>query len=474
MGAMGADDSGAPTQSASAEYCIPGDASHCAPPVARWDFEEGAGSTVYDASGNGNNGTLVNSPAWVTGKVGKALEFDGENEYIITESLASSPNTETLSLWLYAKDTGVIVSELGQQAINSGYHYTKIGLNTNNELKANIWNCNNDLTFGTINLNQWYFATLVYDGTAEKAYLNGEFKDSYTCSRSAPSTQYLAFAATDSQSGGGFDDTGYFQGKIDDIRLYDYARTPAQIAWDYNRGAPVGHWKFDECQGTTAHDASGNGNHGTINIGSSVPQTTVGTCSAPTDGTGAWYNGREGWINSAMSFDGVDDWVSVSDNNNHFDFGTGNFTFAAWIYKPSGGKTSPGIISKNANPGYKFNLNAGTGLYLGIYDGSWHNYVSVSGIVKNNSWQYVAITADRGGDVGYFVNGELKDTDNISGTALVNLSNSSSLRIGDDSWCRAYYCGQFDGFIDDVRIYNYALTEEQVKLLYNEGAVSFR
>ena len=466
MGAMGTDDSGNPTQAASAEYCIPGDASTCSAPVARWDFEEGSGTTADDTSDNNNHGTLVNGPTWVTGKVGKALEFDGENEYIITESLASSPNTETLSLWLYAKDTGVIVSELGQQAINSGYHYIKIGLNTNNELKANIWNCNNDLTFGTINLNQWYFATLVYDGTAEKAYLNGEFKDSYTCSRSAPSTQYLAFAATDSQSGGGFDDTDYFQGKIDDIRLYDYARTPAQIAWDYNRGAPVGHWKFDECQGTTAHDASGNENHGTINIGSSAPQTTVGTCSAPTDGTGAWYNGKEGRINGAMSFDGEDDYMEISQPS--VQTSPNLFTVSAWV-NPSNHDSrfiTPNSVGIDQYIGYE---GSNQRIYINVAESADTNErrrYSASGSVPISSWTHWAISLDNK-DLEIYINGKLDSEYNEE----IDIAGwTGNWRIGQ----RGNNSFWYEGKIDDLRIFNYALTDEQVKLLYNNGAVSFR
>src|SRR3989344_5236105 len=45
--------------------------------VGYWKFDEGTGTSAGDSSGNGNTGTLVNSPSWVTGKVGGALSFDG-------------------------------------------------------------------------------------------------------------------------------------------------------------------------------------------------------------------------------------------------------------------------------------------------------------------------------------------------------------------------------------------------------------
>ena len=43
--------------------------------------------------------------------------------------------------------------------------------------------------------------------------------------------------------------TQQYQGKIDQVKLFNYARTQAQIAYDYNRGGPIAHYKFDECRG---------------------------------------------------------------------------------------------------------------------------------------------------------------------------------------------------------------------------------
>ena len=56
--------------------CIPGDTSTCDPPVGQWNFDEKSGTTAYDTSGNGNDGTLTNGPSWARGKFGSALSFD--------------------------------------------------------------------------------------------------------------------------------------------------------------------------------------------------------------------------------------------------------------------------------------------------------------------------------------------------------------------------------------------------------------
>jgi len=64
--------SGRMIQSASAEETL----------LAYWKFDEGSGTTAGDSSGNGNDGTLVNGPTWVSGRHGMALSFDGVDDYV--------------------------------------------------------------------------------------------------------------------------------------------------------------------------------------------------------------------------------------------------------------------------------------------------------------------------------------------------------------------------------------------------------
>jgi len=50
--------------------------------VAYWKFDEGSGTTAFDSSGNGLNGTLMGDTQWAAGKMGGALEFDGDGDYV--------------------------------------------------------------------------------------------------------------------------------------------------------------------------------------------------------------------------------------------------------------------------------------------------------------------------------------------------------------------------------------------------------
>ena len=50
--------------------------------VGWWWFDDGVGTTAADSSGYKNNGTLTNGPMWVAGKFGKAMQFDGVDDYV--------------------------------------------------------------------------------------------------------------------------------------------------------------------------------------------------------------------------------------------------------------------------------------------------------------------------------------------------------------------------------------------------------
>ncbi|MGQ3684054.1 MAG: alkaline phosphatase, partial [Candidatus Loosdrechtia sp.] len=76
--------------------------------LAYYRFDEGAGTSAADASGNGNNGTLFNGPVWTTGKINSALSFDGVNDYVeVPNSASLNPvNFVTVSAWIYPTAPG--------------------------------------------------------------------------------------------------------------------------------------------------------------------------------------------------------------------------------------------------------------------------------------------------------------------------------------------------------------------------------
>ena len=68
-------------------------------PVAEWHFDEGTGNIVKDSSGNGNDG-IIYSATWVDGKFGKALSFDGVDDYVDVTGPTGTFNELTIETWV--------------------------------------------------------------------------------------------------------------------------------------------------------------------------------------------------------------------------------------------------------------------------------------------------------------------------------------------------------------------------------------
>ena len=190
---------------------------------------------------------------------------------------------------------------------------------------------------------------------------------------------------------------------------------------------------FEEISGTTVADASGNGNHGTIKEAVRISA------------------GRYG---KALKFDGVNDWVTVNDGAS-LDLSTG-LTLEAWVYPQSvtsGGKT---VILKEQSGGAVYNLYSTEDANVPISSFNDGSYRVISGPdqLPVNQWTHLVATYD-GQVQQLYVNG-IK----VSEQAQNGLIQQSTgvLRIGGNSVWGEF----FKGYIDEVRIYNRALTATEV------------
>ncbi|MDO8429063.1 MAG: DUF2341 domain-containing protein [Candidatus Daviesbacteria bacterium] len=470
LGAL-SDNSTYQKQAANQEYCIPGDTTSCVAPVARWDFEEGTGTSAYDESGNGFIGTLTNSPTWKSGKIGKAINFAGGTDIVsitdTTGSVIDLTTAQTFAAWIYPTSTAAYDPIFGKVPVGtaSGYEFANSSGTLRTFLRAAAGNC--DYSAGTLTANTWQYVVSTYDGTNVRHYINGVLSGT---SGSCPNGSDVNDTAL--YIGGRVSDSSTFAGKIDNPKIFNYARTAAQVAWDYNRGAPVGWWKLDDCQGTTAYDDSRNGNnatngnHGTITIGATGANTAVGTCTTPTDGTGAWYDGVAGKRNYSLQFDGTDDYVSIADPaSGILDFGTGDFSVSAWVKTST---ASSRILAKGGggNPLYQLTVDANgkAGFYIRGTEGNSATSTSTTTITDGN-WHLVT-GVHSGTNIMVFVDGILQDTDaETAGT----VDNAIALFIGQFGGSSLWFTGQ----IDDIKVFNYALTATQIKTLYSGFAVFY-
>ena len=253
-------------------------------------------------------------------------------------------------------------------------------------------------------------------------------------------------------------------GKLDAIRIFDYARSPAQIAYDYNRGGPVAWYKFDECTEATVNDASGNANNGTITIGASGSQTSTGTCGTSTT-TEAWNNGTTGKRNASVNLDGNDDYVATSAFSPLATAAvtTTKASWGGWFY-PTSSAASLTLMEKATE--FRLTTSASSFPLCGIYySAAFNDATAGSTALTLSAWNHVMCTYD-GANIKTYLNGSLVGT-----TAQTNniTAASSILYMGQNSSNAQRVTGQ----LDDLRVYNNALTAPQIKTLMNEGAVRF-
>ena len=492
-GSVGTDSSGNPSNSYDRELCVPGDTATCNAPKGHWRFDEGAwindDSTLSVKDSSGNEYHLRSGPAGSgptgaeIGKFGYAGYFDGVNDYLQEPTNADlSINTEdfTLSGWLYKAtpaSTDVIVAKKATTtATDPGYY---LYVSSTGFLRFYISDGTDQLLLSdptAMPLNQWAHVGVVVDRDSSAntdIYVNGIKRgSSLTCSPCSPTGTIADIGninpvtATDFTVGAQPAGNTNYEGRIDNLILYTYARTPQQINWEYNRGEAIYNYKFNECSGNTANNSGLNSNGTAVGVNLTIyPQasgnTTVGTCAGSANEM--WYGGTDGKFNGSLDFDGTDDYLA-SANTVLFTSATSqpynNFSFGAWV-NPATNPTSDTIIHKNNE--FRLTTNSSNIPQCEIYYGSWQTAAVATTALSTSTWSHVFCTYD-GSNIKIYVNGELKGTQ--AETDSVYSTSATALNIGRDSAGSGY----FDGKIDEVTIHSTALNATLVKLLYNENA----
>ncbi len=432
--------------------------------VGWWTFDgkDVVNGVVKDVSGQGNNANLFSiatSTFYTQGMIGQAGNFDGVNDQASTTNTGfPDPATSDYSVSAWIRPTTV-----------SGGTNPRIftyATDTNNGIKlilANgscpgkvVWepkkagvNYGGCANTTLLSPNIWYYlvGTFISSSNTQKLYVNGVSQTFSGFSGGLPTQVNTGFIGATS---------GFFPGKIDDLRLYNRALTAAEALKLYNttKGSKtdisqpgpanlnqglVGWWTFDgkDITNGRANDISGQGNHGNlVNIATST-----------------FY--AQGKVGQAFNFDGSNDQITTAS-----DFiGTTAITASAWVYPRTLGQSSTGRIIDNG----KFIVEMNTSNKISFSsDGSTLADAANSGIILN-AWNFVTITRNTSGTANIYINGALSGTANqTSGTPV---GGSTNVIIGNNNAASR----TFDGVLDGVRIYNRVLTAGEITMLYSIG-----
>ena len=426
--------------------------------------------TEVDRSGNGNTGTLENmtqSGAPTVGKIGQALNFDGTDQYIDTNDFSSlgGATHASLSFWVKWNDGNVMIIRgvdgyrFGVEFFGSSYLSVVV------EDGATSY----PNTTYTTNYGQWVHFVMTYDGTQSgldrvKLYADGQ-PLTLTAGGADPASSLTSgspsypFSIGLRYSGG----VHYSELPTDDVRIYDRTLSQAKLHQLYNLGAGthvntssvnlqrgssvanglVGYWTFDgsDISGSTIYDLSGNGNNG----------TNKAACRPLAN-----------WGRRSISME-VRRYISLPD----VPALTPNFPFSVtfWVkpvsYDPSwqGSVVLPGQVGDE-------------GVAVGITSsgGAWAQYGNSSDYYDQhsaatcalNSWCFV--TAVFGGPYAteIYVNDSPSDGTTAGGAS--SLTYGSAL-----GYLGQNYSSAGNQSLDDVRVYNRALSASEVQYLYNMG-----
>jgi len=436
--------------------------------VGHWTFDgKDMTPNVRDRSGQGNHGNLANFTSTTTsiGRIGQALEFDGSNDYVNAGSGSSLDNLSTITIaaWIYPTGWGGgaygRITDKGQKVFyldntGSGGRVETMTFYQFFSGSDGYWYAQQS----SIKLNQWQHVVLTYNSSATgnnpKFYLNSTSKT--LTKGSTPTGSADSDAASNlfvGDNGGG---TRAFQGKMDDLRIYNRILSADEISRLYELGATtyvnttitsnpnlenglVGHWTFDGQDMTpNVRDRSGQGNHGGLILGASGNTATTTAIGA---------------IGQALEFDGVDDYVQLP----VIALGGDTGTMGGW-FKSSTTTGSHRFVGR-------YWQQHSVGLYNGNYGGYWNNTAVNSGIAIDTEWHHLMMTYDGslGSDnIKLYLDGTAIKTVDVTGS---NLNEDIDWQIGAHGDAGMYWNGQ----IDDVRIYNRALSAAEIKRLYNLG-----
>ncbi|HUT29408.1 MAG TPA: LamG domain-containing protein, partial [Sedimentisphaerales bacterium] len=212
----------------------------------------------------------------------------------------------------------------------------------------------------------------------------------------------------------------------------------------------LGHWKLDEGTGTFAEDSSSYDNHGTL-------ETTD-------EGGYSWVTGR---IGNAVEFGGGR--VKVPDTND-LKPDTNQVSVSAWIYIREDMSSARVVVKgKNDHESYEMEVDDDDTFVFQFRDANHvkHKRYEVNDVVWPDDWIHVAGTYD-GSTIACYINGQLgeaKDINNPYGLARCPIDDPG-LAIGNEPDANE---SAFEGTIDDVRVYNYGLSQAEVAWLATDG-----
>ncbi len=402
------------------------------------------GNTI-DISGNGHDGTINGNAALVPDRFNspdRAFTFPDQSSSI---SLANTTGLDldtgfTINVWIKYKSGGtkIFVCKHVCGFVN-GFLF---GIDTDNQITLWIGQSGwaQVKTNETFIEDQWYMATATYNASSGYAriYINGQL-------RSYLITPYSNFSSNPISIGESYQNNcvpGNMDGAVDEVKIYNRALSDAEIENEFliSSNALVAYFPFN---GNT-NDESGNLNNG-INHNASFAMD------------------RYGIDNASLFFPtGVDSYIEGMNPGNNLPVGNSPRTFSAWINTGVYNQYGSNIFHYGTQNPAPTNFHFLVTDVLGLGNGYGFGVVYGNQNVIDGIWHFVAGVYEGGTEriTKLYVDGKL----DASGT----ISTEPNTILGTNWRMGRFMEGSpnFQGFLDEVRVYDAALTQQQIWDLY--------
>jgi hypothetical protein len=441
----------------------------------------------------------------IEGKYDKGLSFDGEDDYVSindSTSLSIIGNQITIEAWIKINSYAASETQVICKGDDNDWIWG-ISVMDSGSIRILVYSNNNDFfnSNAVLSLDTWHHVVVRYNGTHKSIFIDAKKEGERSATGNIIERASDKSVFIGDRPGSMYD--LFFNGTIDNVCIYDRALNIEEIKakyhekskfWinvsslpasqltqlymyygnplassqsdfdstftkDYGESGLVGLWHMDEGLGLMTNDSSGNGNHGTL-VNGAVWES----------GDGGQWDGRDE-VNfsygSALEFDGIDDYVDCGDDSSQ-DIDGKNITILAWIKATASDEDYNIIVDKYDevvfdDEGYRFFLSAGKlRVYLG--DGlDANSFVDGDGPdLRDNKWHHVGVTYNGTIEI-LWLDGEVAESQPLN----ITLNPAErDLFLGINGQHIATLLWNFNGTMDEIRIFNRSLTQGEIRAYY--------
>ena len=413
-------------------------------------LNEAGGESAADSSGNSHDGKLVGvavaNSQWVDGKSDNAVSL-GVGHVEITE-LPQMTST-TWAAWVRLDKDSAYGTAISAAFEGAGAGHT-LGFHTGDNVRKPrvLWNHANGhisiMSEEPVELGEWYHMAVTYDADSEEIvlYVNGEPKANGTVGTTAFSTVNLGRRASSKNCP--------LNGALDDVAIFDRGLSSDEIGQLFDgediADGLVLSWGFEEEDGFACADSSGNGNDGSL----------VGY---PAGEVSNWVDGK---IGGALSLPQAAEHLEIAGLPS-----VTSTTWAAWVRLDADSAYGAAISAAFDGAGAGHSLGFHTGATVRHPRVLWNHangHISLLSPdpVELGEWNHLAVTYNADSeDITLYVNGETKGSGKVGTTpfSVVHLGQRASSKN----------CSM-NGSLDDLRIYNRALSADEISSLVASNA----